>query len=463
MTAAHYDLVVLGAGPAGEKAAAQAAYWGRRVAVVERAPAPGGAMVASAVSTKTIREAALYLTGFRRRDVYGVSLELSPELALERLRDRTAHVVATMTDAAAENLARHGIDLIRGTASLAPDRTVVVDAGGPSPRTLTADVILVATGSRPFHPPGVAFDDPDVLDSEAARAIDRQLASLVVVGGGAVGCEYASIFTALGAEVTLVDSRPRLLPFMDAEISDLLAATFRSLGMRVEQDAGHPSVSRDADGLRVDLRSGEQLRPEKVVFATGRIGNTEELDLEAAGVTTDERGLIVVDEHYRTTAPGIYAAGDVIGPPALASVSMEQGRVAACHAFDIHFKETVDPLPPFGVYSIPEVAKVGLGEEEAAAEGVDFAVGRGRFAGNTRAAITGSTDGMVKLVCERGSGRLLGVHVLGEGATELVHVGQAVMALGGSVDYFIHATFNAPTASEAYKYAAYDALADLGR
>jgi NAD(P) transhydrogenase len=458
---AHYDLVVLGAGPAGEKAAAQAAYWGRRVAVVEREAAPGGAMVASAVSTKTMREAALYLTGFRRREVYGVALELEPELALERLRDRAAHVVDHMTGAAAANLARHGIDVVRGTASLAPNRTVVVE--GPSPRTLTADVVLVATGSRPLHPPGVPFDDPDVFDSETARGLEHELHSLVVVGGGAVGCEYASIFTALGAQVTLLDSRDRLLPFMDAEISDLLAHTFRSLGMDVVQGAGHPTVGRDDDGLRVELASGDVLRPEKVVFATGRIGNTEGLNLAEAGIEVDRRGLIVVDEHYRTTAEGIYAAGDVIGPPALASVSMEQGRVAACHAFGIPFKETVDPLPPFGVYSIPEVAMVGMTEDAAEAAGVEAAVGRGWFAGNTRAEISGSTDGMVKLVFDASDRRVLGIHVLGESATELVHLGQAVIALGGTLDYFIHATFNAPTATEAYKYAAYDGLGRVGR
>jgi NAD(P) transhydrogenase len=461
MAGNHYDMVVLGAGPAGEKAAAQAAYWGKRVAVVEREAESGGAMVASAVSTKTIREAALYLTGFRRREVYGVSLQLAPEIALERLRDRTAHVVATMTAAVDGNLERHGIDIIRGTASLGPDRSVLIE--GTTPGTVTADVILLATGSRPFHPPGVPFDDPDVLDSESARGLDRQLRSLVVVGGGAVGCEYASIFLALGAEVTLLDSRPRLLPFMDGEISDLLAEVFRSLGMHVVQNAGRPAVSRDGDGLRVELSSGDVLRPEKIVFATGRLGNTEELGLGAAGVASDDKGLIVVDDHYRTTAEGIYAAGDVIGPPALASVSMEQGRVAARHAFGIPLKNAVDTLAPSGVYSIPEVAMVGLTEEEAEAGGLDHAVGRGRFAANTRAAISGSTDGMVKLVVSRPDGRLLGAHVVGEAATELVHVGQAVIALGGTVDFFIDATFNVPTATEAYKYAAYDCLTNLGR
>jgi NAD(P) transhydrogenase len=458
-----YDLVVIGGGPAGEKAAAQAAYWGKRVAVVERAQEPGGAMVGGAVSSKTMREAALYLTGFQRRDTYEVSIELTPEVATERLRRRTDHVVQMMADDAIENLRRHGVDFVHGEASLSRDRSVVVRSAnwGPS-RTLTATAIIIATGSRPFHPPGVAFDDEDVLDSDAAAMLDHPLKSLVVVGGGAVGCEFASIFTALGAEVTLVDSGPRLLPYMDAEIAELLGATFREVGMRVVQNAGRATATRTPSGLRVELAGGETLSPEKVIFATGRVGNTEALGLEAAGVATDQRGRVVVDEHYRTTAEGIFAAGDVIGPPALASVSMEQARIAARWAFDLPLNRTADALPPYGVYSVPEVAMVGLTEEDAVTRGIDHAIGRARFRANTRAAISGAVEGMVKLVFERDSLRLLGVHVLGEAATELVHQGQAVIQFGGTIEYFINSTYNVPTMSEAYKYAAYDGLSQVG-
>jgi NAD(P) transhydrogenase len=461
---AGYDLVVIGGGPAGEKAAAAAAFWGKRVAVVERAPQPGGAMVGGAVSSKTMREAALYLTGFQRRDTYEVGIELTPEIATKRLRRRTDEVVSMMTESAVANLRRHGVDVVNGHATFGPDRSVVVQSAedGP-PVTLTATVVIIATGSRPFHPPGVPFDDDDVLDSDAAALLDHPLRSLVVVGGGAVGCEFASIFTALGADVTLVDSGPRLLPFMDAEIAEELAITFRSGGMRIIQNAGHASAARTASGVQVTLGTGETLAPEKVIFATGRVGNTEDLGLDAAGVATDERGRIVVDEHFRTTADGIYAAGDVIGPPALASVSMEQARIAACWAFDLPLKRTADSLPPFGVYSVPEAAMVGLTEEAAAAQEVAYGVGRARFARNTRAAISGATDGMVKLVFERDSLRLLGVHVLGEAATELVHLGQAVVSFGGTIEYFIHSVFNVPTMHEAYKYAAYDGLAQVGR
>jgi NAD(P) transhydrogenase len=462
--ATAYDLVVVGGGPAGEKAAAQAAYWGKRVAVVDRSAEPGGAMVGGAVASKTMREAALYLTGFRRRDTYEVSIDLTPEVAAERLRRRTDDVVRMMTDSAVENLRRHNVDYVHGLASLGPERSVVVQpAGGTALRTLTAEAIIIATGSRPFHPPGVPFDDPDVLDSDEAALLDHPLESLVVVGGGAVGCEFASIFTALGADVVLVDSGARLLPFMDGEIAELLAETFRRMGMRVVQGAGRATATRTPSGLSVELAGGEILSPEKVIFATGRVGNSEDLGLDAAGVATDDRGRIVVDEHYRTTAEGIYAAGDVIGPPALASVSMEQARVAACWAFDLPLKRAVDSLPPYGVYSVPEAAMVGMTEEAAAAEGIDYAIGTARFAANTRAAISGAVEGMLKLVFARDTLALLGVHVLGEAATELVHQGQAVIHFGGTIEHFIHTTYNVPTMSEAYKYAAYDGLQRAGR
>lgn len=369
-----------------------------------------------------------------------------------------------MTVSAGENMRRHGVDLIHGHASLGPDRSVFVQpVGGGERRTLTAHAIIITTGSRPSHPPGIPFDDPDVLDSDAAAALDHPLRSLVVVGGGAVGCEFASIFTALGAEVVLVDSGPRLLPFMDADISDALAATFRKMGMRVVQGAGRATATRTAAGLQVEFANGETIKPQKVIFAAGRVGNTDGLALDVAGVATDERDRIIVDEQYRTTAEGIYAAGDVIGPPALASVSMEQARVAACWAFDIPLKRSVDSLPPFGVYSVPEVAMVGLTEEAAAAQGINYATGRARFEANTRAAISGATEGMVKLVFARDDLTVLGVHILGDAATELVHQGQAVIHFGGTIEYFIHSTFNVPTMSEAYKYAAYDGLRQVGR
>ncbi len=457
-----FDMVVIGSGPAGEKAAAQAAYFGKRVAVVERSPAPGGAAVSNAtIPSKTLRETAMYITGFRRREVYGLRLALDPQASLARLRTRTAQVIETMTEAVRVNLERHEVEFVRGRARLGSDRTVHVAVDSDQVRVLHGDVVLIATGSRPFRPPDVPFDDLDVHDSTTVLEIDRPFGSIVVVGGGAVACEYASIFTALGIEVTLVAAGSRLLPFLDAEISELLARAFSRVGMRLELGGGSAAVTRDEQGLRVALAGGEQIRPDKVLFAAGRAGNTEGLGLEEVGVQLDDRQRIVVDDTFRTTAERVYAAGDVIGPPALASVSMEQGRVAACYAFGIPFKETVDPMPPFGVYSVPEVAMVGLTEEAAGDAGIDHEVGRGWFAGNARANIAGATDGLVKLVFAREGRKLLGVHILGDGATELIHQGQAVLSYGGTIDYFIHSTFNVPTASEAYKYAAYDGLQRL--
>jgi NAD(P) transhydrogenase len=455
-------MVVIGSGPAGEKAAAQAAYFGKRVAVVERAPSPGGADVRNAeIPSKTLRETALYITGFRRREVYGLGLTLDPEAAVAQLKARTAQVIETMTDAVRRNLERHDIQLVRGSARLDSDRTVRVTSDAGQERVLRGDVVLIATGSRPFRPASVPFDDPDVHDSETVLDIDRPFSSMVVVGGGAVGCEYASIFTALGVEVTLVDSGERILPFLDAEISELLAQVFSRMGVRLVLGAGRASVRRDDDGLMCTLADGEEISPDKVLFASGRVGNIEGLGLEQVGVRTDARNRIVVDETFRTSVESIYAAGDVIGPPALASVSMEQGRVAACYALGIPFKDTVDPMPPFGVYSVPEAAMVGLTEEAASARGIDYEVGRGWFAGNARATIAGAKDGLVKLVFRREDRKLLGIHVLGDHAAELVQQGQAVLNYGGTIDYFIHSTFNVPTESEAYKYAAYDGLQRL--
>jgi NAD(P) transhydrogenase len=457
-----FDMIVIGAGPAGEKAAVQAAWFGKRVAVVDRSTSPGGSAVRSAgVPTLALRETASYLTGFRRRDTYGLSLQLLPALTLERLLTRTAEVIATRTHSVRTNLDRHGVHLLRGEARLGPGPSVRVRSNGGPEQTLRAGVILIATGSRPLRPPEIPFEDPDVHDSESIICLDRIPRTMVVIGGGPVGCEYASVFTALGVEVTLLDLADRLLPFMDAEISDVLAKAFAGMGMRLALGSGTATVERAGGQLRVTLGGGERLHPEKVLFVAGRAGSTEGLGLPEAGVKTDARGRIVVDQTYQTTAEGIYAAGDVIGPPALASVSMEQGRVAATHAFGIPFKQTVDPLPPYGIYSIPEAAMVGLTEEAANGAAIDYEVGRGWFEHSPRAQVAGSTEGLVKLVFRRDDRRLLGVHIVGEIAGELIHQGQGAIGAGERIDAFIDRTFDIPTFSETYKYAAYDGLQRL--
>jgi NAD(P) transhydrogenase len=461
----RFDMVVIGTGPAGEKGAAQAAYFGKRVAIVERSARPGGAAAINAwVPSKTLREAALYLTGFRHRDVYeGLSLDLDPTFAVSRLRSRSALVVDKITSEVRSNIEAHGIELVTGDARLGPDRSVHVTTADGAVRELQAEAVLIATGSRPHHPAAIDFDDPDVVDSATVLDLDRQVHRLAIIGGGAVGCEYASIFRALGTEVTLIDSRTHLVPMMDTDVSDGLAAALRDIGVRVVLEAGAVQVARDDDGIAVEIPNQCVVRADKVLFAAGRVGNTEDLALDGAGVEVDERGRITVDDCFRTTAPGIYAAGDVIGPPALASVSMEQARVAACHAFGIPFKQMVDPITPAGVYSIPEAAAVGLTEQQAAAEGVEYEIGRARFVHNSRSVISGTTDGFIKLVFRRADRRLLGVHILGESATELVHHGQTVLHFEGTIDYFIQSVYNVPTLSESYKYAAYDGLQRLAR
>src|SRR5262245_11506789 len=459
-----FDLVVIGSGPAGEKGAAQAAYFNKTVAIVEQAPTPGGVAVSSAgVPTKTLRETALYVSSFRHREVYGLGLRLDPRTALEHLMTRKSELVTLMTRAVERNIARHNIEMIEGRARLGPDRTVCVSLSDGKERTLAAKVILLATGSHPVLPAGVPFDDPDVHDPINILQLDRIPGSLVVIGGGAVGCEYASIFAALGVKVTLVDPNPRLLRYFDAEVSQLQAEVFNGMGMRLMLGSPLTGVRRVEGKLEVNLVNGKALSTEKVLLSTGRAGNTEGLRLAEAGVAVNENGDIAVNDRFETTAPGIYAAGDVIGPPRLASTSMEQARVAVCHAFGIQFKDRVDALAPHVVYSIPEVAMVGMTEEQAKAAGVEYEIGRGLFSANTKAKILGLSEGMVKLVFRRADRVLLGVHILGEAASELIHQGQLVLHERGLIDRFIHMTFTVPSLSEAYKYAAYDGLMRLDR
>jgi NAD(P) transhydrogenase len=459
-----FDLVVIGAGPAGEKGAAQAAYHNKRVALVEHAPKPGGIAVSSAgIPTKTLRETALYVSGFRHREVYGLSLNLDPQVTLERLMTRKSEVVTVMTRAVERNITRHGIELIQGTAHLGPNRTVHVSQDRGEKRTLQAKVILLATGSHPILPAGVPFDDPDVYDPVGILQLDRLPSTLLVVGGGAVGCEYASIFTALGVKVTLLDPHPQLLRCLDLELARLQAEVFSNVGMRLRLGMPLTNIRRVAGRLEVHLVNEQVLYPEKVLFATGRAGNTAGLGLEEVGVALNANGDIMVNDWFETTVPGVLAAGDVIGPPRLASVSMEQARVAICHAFGSKFKERVDPFVPHCVFSIPEVAMVGMTEEQAQAAGIEYEVGRGQFSANSRARISGLHEGMIKLVFRRADRTLLGVHILGETASELIHQGQLVLHEGGAIDRFIHMTFAVPSRSEAYKYAAYDGLTKLDR
>jgi len=457
-----FDLVVIGGGPAGERGAAQAAYFGKRVAIVERQPEPGGAAVhTGTLPSKTLREAGLFLSGYHQRDMYGVNVHVDPDLTVARLLGRKDVVEGLETARIHANLDRHKIELIRGDARLTgPDQIIVNQVD--QDRRLHASMILVATGSSPHRPAGIPYDDEDVHDADGILRIDRLPTSLVVIGGGVIGCEYACMFAALGVKVHLIDPRPALLPFLDSEMGERLAAAMTALGVHLHLERQLDRVARRDGTLIASLTSGAEIEADTVLVASGRSGNTAGLGLEDVGVEVDRRGYVVVDDDLRTAVPSIYAAGDVLGFPALASVSMEQARVAVCHAFGFTYKRQVAELYPYGVYTIPEVSCVGLSEDEAARRGIDIVIGRARFADNVRGQIVGDRDGMVKLVFDGSNRRLIGCHVIGERASELVHVGQAVITLHGTVDTFIEMVFNHPTLSETFKYAAYDALGTLG-
>ncbi len=465
MTASQkFDLVVIGSGPAAEKGAVQAAYFGKKVALVERAPALGGACVhTGTLPSKTLREAALYLTGFQKRHLYGMTLEIDRTLSLRRLMGRLHTVIHKQEEEVRANLDRHGVTLIHGEASFLSPNDIAVRAGGNEEAQLSATCFLIATGSTPHRPAGVPFSDPDVEDSDGILDLDRIPDALAVVGGGVIGCEYACLFAALGTRITLIE-RDRLIGALDAELSEVLKQALEQAGHQVLLGDAVEHIERVPAGpIRIQLKSGRVLEVDKVLYSAGRAGNTKELCLEKAGISSDPRGRILVDEHCQTSIPHIYAAGDVVGFPGLASVSMEQGRVAVCHAFGFAYKTRVSPITPYGFYTIPEASMVGVTEDDLKKAGTPYEIGRARYAGNARGQIIGDTDGMLKLVFEVPTKRLLGVHIIGERATELVHIGQMVMEFGGTIDAFIDCVFNFPTLSEIYKYAAYDGLGRLAR
>jgi NAD(P) transhydrogenase len=459
---AKYDLVVIGAGPAGEKGAAQAAYFGKRVAIVDlRARAGGIAMSSAGIPTKTLREGAIYLCGLGQSASGLAAASVTDPWRV--LMARKLEVSEFMTKSVERNLVRHGIERVRGRARFLPGRKVEVERAEGERVVLEADVVLLASGSRPGHPPGIPMDDPDVHDTESILGIERAPESILVIGGGSAGCEYASIFAGLGVLVTVVDAGDHLLPTLDVEMARVLAESFNSMRIRVIPMASVAGVAREGGALEARLADGRTLRAQKILVAAGRRPQIEGLGLGEAGVELDQRGWVRVDDRYATTAPGVFAAGDVIGPPGLASIAMEQARVAVCRAFGFPFKTATDGFRPTYVFSIPEAAWVGLTEELARVSGIEYEVGRSSFGANAKALISGFPDGLVKLVFRVPDKILLGVHIVGELASELVHIGQFVMQAGGTIDRFIDATFAVPSRSEAYKYAAYDGLMRLAR
>ena len=368
-----------------------------------------------------------------------------------------------MTKAVERNLVRHGIERIRGHARFLPDRRVEVEKVGGERVVLEADVVLLASGSKPRHLPGIPINDADVHDAESILGIEAVPESILIIGGGSLGCEYASIFAGLGVQVTVVEAGTHLSAALDVEMARVLAESFNSMGIRVIPMVSVSEVVREGDALEARLADGRTLQVRKVLVAVGRRPQIEGLGLAEAGVEIDSAGWVQVDDRYATSAPGVFAAGDVIGPLGLASTAMEQARVAVCHAFGFEYKKETDQFRPTYIFSIPEVAWVGLTEEQARASGTEYEVGRSSFGTNAKARISGFRDGLVKLVFRVSDKTLLGVHIVGELATELIHLGQFVMHEGGTIDRFIDATFAVPTRSEAYKYAAYDGLMRLER
>ena len=456
-----FDLVVIGCGPAGEKAGAQAAYFGKRVAIIERAPVVGGSCInTGTVPSKTLRESALYFSGLKQRGLYGIDYSLKENLAVQDFMHHERAVVEMERQRILKNLELHHIELLRGQAAFADSHTVAVSTPAGT-RHLRGDVILISTGSKPHRPAEIAFDDVHTFDSDTFLQMARIPKSLAVIGGGVIGCEYASIFMALGVDVTLVDGRDRLLPFLDVEIADRLRDRCLSLGMHLWFNERPIKAENHAKGVRLSMKSGKTLETEAALFAAGRRAAVDSLALEKAGLAINDKGYLGVDEYYCTAVPHIYAAGDVIGFPALASTSMEQGRVAVCHAFGLKYKQRVASLLPMGIYTIPEISAAGETEESCKEKKIDYCVGRAHYENNARGHITGDTAGMLKLIFAPTDRKLLGVSLIGESATELIHIGMMVLDNGLTIDEFIEQVFNYPTLSETYKYAAYDGLGNL--
>jgi NAD(P) transhydrogenase len=459
MALAHYDLIVIGSGPAGEKGAAQVAYFGKKVALIDKEPVLGGAAAnTGTLPSKTLRESALFLSGFRQRELYGMHVRLKEKVTVRDFLTRERLVKENERSRIQENLKRHHVTQFFGTASFIDPHTVAVQPQRCPALQITGDVILIATGSYPFRPPAFPFHDPRVYDSDTILTLHEIPTSMLVVGGGVIGCEYACMFATLGIEVTVVEKRNRLIDSLDAEIAEALRVQMADMGVRFLMPDAVAAVET-GERLHVQAESGTDLDVETILVSSGRCGQTESLDLAKVGITVDARGRIPVNEHYQTSVPNIYAAGDVIGAPALASTSMEQARVGMVHAFDLQFRENVSHILPYGIYTIPECSMVGETEESLVHKKVAYIAGKAPYAGNARGQIVGDTKGFLKLIFQEDDMKLLGVHVIGELATELVHVGLTALLMGATADLFIQTCYNYPTLTEIYKYAAYDALA----
>jgi NAD(P) transhydrogenase len=455
----EYDLVVIGSGPGGQKAAIAAAKLGKKVAVVERGQMLGGVCVnTGTIPSKTLREAVVYLTGMSQRELYGASYRVKEKITPADLLARTSHVIGKEVDVVRSQLMRNRVDLIQGHARFVDAHTILVeDQDRCENVTVSGQFIVIATGTKPVRPAGVEFDEERVLDSDGILDLKSIPTSMVVVGAGVIGIEYASMFAALGTKVTVVEKRESMLEFCDPEIVEALRFHLRDLAVTFRFGEEVTAVDVGSAGTVTTLASGKQIPADTVMYSAGRSGQTEFLDVEKAGLETDSRGRIFVDDEFRTKVDHIYAVGDVIGFPALAATSMDQGRLAAYHAFGEPCKGMTE-LQPIGIYSIPEVSYVGATEVDLTRDSVPYEVGVSRYRELARGQIAGDSYGMLKLLVSTEDLKLLGVHIFGTNATELVHIGQAVMGCDGTIEYLVNAVFNYPTFSEAYKVAALDVM-----
>jgi NAD(P) transhydrogenase len=455
----QFELVVIGSGPAGRRAAVQAAKLGKSVLVIEGRKRVGGVSVhTGTIPSKTLRETVLNLSGWRERGFYGRSYRVKKEIGGADLGNRLDKTLGHEVDVLEHQFQRNGVRTLEGFARFIDARTVAVTTPDESETLVRGERFLIAVGTQPFRPDYIPFDDVSIIDSDTLIEAPCVPRSITVIGAGVIGIEYATIFSALDVHVTLIEPRETFLDFIDREIIAEFIHQLRDRGMTIRLGATAVNIEKDKSGRVVTtLDDGRVVRSEMLLFAAGRIGATKHLGLENCGLEVDSRGRLKVDpKTFQTDVPHIYAAGDVIGFPMLASTSMEQGRIAACHAFDL----PIPPAPqyfPYGIYAVPEISSVGMSEQEVRDKKIPYECGIARFRETSRGHIMGLDTGLMKMIFSIKTRRLLGVHIIGEGATELIHIGQAVLNLKGTVDYFIENTFNYPTLAEAYKIAALDA------
>jgi NAD(P) transhydrogenase len=461
---ATYDLLVIGSGPSGQRAAVSAVKKGKRVALVEMRDVVGGVCInTGTIPSKTMREAVLHLSGYNYRSIYGMNYRVKEKITMSDLAFRVQHVIKTEIDVTEAQLSRNGVDIITGLASFEDPHHVRV-VGRQGSNVLEAANIVIAVGTRPADTTKVPINGRTIINSDQILELQNLPKTLIVVGGGVIGVEYTCMFAALGVRVTLIEKRPKLLEFADQEIVEALSYHLRDsrVTMRLHEEV--ESVEELADGTVVaNLESKKKLSGDALLYAVGRQGNIGELNLTAGGIEADSRGRIPVDKDFRTKVPHIYAVGDVIGFPSLASVSMEQGRIAAERAFGESAIQSNPSFYPYGIYTIPEISFIGKTEEQLTEEDVPYEVGVAYYREIARGQIRGDTTGRLKLIFHRENKQILGVHIIGEGAAELVHIGQAVMVMNGTIEYFIDTVFNYPTLAECYKAAAFNGINRLAR